>query len=108
MSTEHTPGPWTDDTQYTGPRLVPFQPGKLVQTIMGNDEDVAYMANWHNDNDERLANARLIAAAPDLLEACEAVLANELDAKSAAEFGGYTLDDKIGDILRAAIAKARP
>jgi len=57
--------------------------------------------------DEAEANARLIAAAPELLEACKKVLQDEMsDYKSCAEFGGYVLDDAVRDAVKAAIAKA--
>lgn len=54
---EHTPGPWVYD-------------GSFVKSADGK-------ALWHSGmpRDEREANAHLIAAAPDLLEACVNVLA---------------------------------
>jgi hypothetical protein len=62
---------------------------------------------WHNDSlleryadfEEAQANARLIAAAPDLLAACEAV---------SIEYDGWPDDERIFlDMVREAIKKAK-
>lgn len=64
----HTPGPWTFD-------------GEQIEALDG-DAVIAYMEPymepcmepWGPDRDERLeqeANARLVTAAPDLLEVCK-------------------------------------
>lgn len=63
MSTEHTPGPWKaapaeSPTYSIGPTDPSVKPGIVAVTVGGNDE----------------ANARLIAAAPDLLDLCQALL----------------------------------
>ena len=101
MSTaKHTEGPWDCEAEYANPKLLPFQADKPVQTIMGNDGDVAYLANWHNDNTEREANARLIAAAPELLEALrELVSAHDL------KMGRSAVEVRLA-IAKDAIAKA--
>ncbi len=87
MKNTHTPGPW---------RVAPFKAG---------DVDIIYIqhgSGWdtcelHGDYPEKNANARLIAAAPDLLDAAiDALdLAKEMGAKGTAAK------------LKAAIAKAR-
>ena len=61
--TEHTPGPW--EVNHDHP--------ELITEIVGTDngEEIAWL------NDERgnyLSNARLIAAAPELLEALQDLL----------------------------------
>lgn len=68
---EHTPGPWVlkPARSIVGGWAVwaEYEPGKHCQ--------VADIEPWPNDPDtapESEANARLIAAAPDLLAACEA------------------------------------
>ncbi len=82
--TQHTPGPWelsrdavpdwhTQITVYTEAT------GTRVATVF-----------------EREANAHLIAAAPELLAACEAALDRD-----------DVADCELGDMLRAAIAKAK-
>lgn len=77
---KHTPGPWQSYETVHGAIAITtseadpdeLNPGKIVarcglETCAGG---------WaHDETDE--ANARLIAAAPDLLEACKAVVAYE-------------------------------
>lgn len=56
---------------------------------------------------EQKANAHLIAAAPDLLEALKAILSDEMrDHKAVYEFGGFVLPDELRNQAAAAIAKA--
>ena len=59
---EHTPGPWLVHTD--GCNQVWTTVGLVAEVHDGNDEGV-------NDKERAGANARLIAAAPDLLEACK-------------------------------------
>jgi hypothetical protein len=59
---KHTPGPW--DTKEG--QIYPEESGRTL----------ALITYYDRDNKEDVANARLIAAAPELLEACEAVYAN--------------------------------
>jgi hypothetical protein len=58
---------------------------------------------WQTECDEREANARLIAAAPELLEALREVMARFLDAREAA---GLDRNSDAAKRTRAAIAKA--
>jgi hypothetical protein len=103
---EHTPGPWTIGRSADGTPLVMVP----VPTSEGSGFGVAHinrlprMGSVRGDMD---ANARLIAAAPDLLAAAKRVLAHlnaRLDAAVAAE-GPVPLFDGIAD-LHDAIAKA--
>lgn len=87
---KHTPGPWTlgrsgynDNLQY---RYVIQSPTRLVANAFGVADEPA---------EEAEANARLIAAAPELLAACLACLAREDIA-----------DDELGDVLRDAVGRA--
>jgi hypothetical protein len=71
MSTQHTPGPWeTDHKDHDSPyQNIKINAGfKTVCTIWIDD------APEHIFNSEQEANARLIAAAPDLLEALHGLL----------------------------------
>lgn len=97
---KHTPGPWWHDDD------------GFVRADVGTSGDFVYsapVADPHAtkdiDPDEREANAHLIAAAPDLLAACEAVLPIIESLDSAKEEGDD--DEPLAAQLRAAIAKAK-
>lgn len=95
-NTQHTPGPWRYDYEldYCG------------EIIASNGTSICSFTDEPSTND-----ARLIAAAPDLLEALESVwlwMENQADGQSK---GGYATFDLMmlreqRDIARAAIAKA--
>ncbi|GEM_PF-2342965 len=91
----HTEGPWTIiNRDAAEPRIG----GWLRPNEFGL---VATVANETDGTAERQANARLIAAAPDLLEACEAALWDlTFDAPEAWE-------DEATRILRRAIDGAK-
>lgn len=60
---KHTPGPWKVDKY--------IDSGKPSLSVSANGSEVAQASSWAGDGaDEAGANARLIAAAPELLEAC--------------------------------------
>ena len=87
MKTNHTPGPW--------------RAGKRIQDnriqIHGTSQHPIAFAYCRSDlPDKGRANARLIAAAPDLLEACESALD---------WIGGRNLDTNPEVKIKAAIAK---
>lgn len=66
MNAQHTPAPWNDGLHHHGRLAIQSHNGRLVAfcgAIARDDEQL-----------ENLANARLIAAAPDLLIALEACL----------------------------------
>lgn len=66
MSTQHTPGPW---------EAVGKRPDKCCgYSIFSGNQLVAFVGDtdWETPVD---ANARLIAASPDLLDACQALIA---------------------------------
>jgi len=94
MSEEPTPGPWT----YT-------DNGEEITIDCGEIYGAAVL--WAGDSDDwphaqQLANARLIAAAPQLLEACIQARA-ALPDRSLCESGGQR---SVVDMLNAAIAAA--
>ena len=59
METKHTTGPWRT-TRVSGYHAVLYGNGTIAPTVYGNDDEQA------------AANAKLIAAAPDLLAALQA------------------------------------
>lgn len=85
MTAQHTPGPWQYHVTVDGDAIVAG--GGKVRVAEALVCDVGY-------EDER-ANARLIAAAPDLLAACEAMIGT-------AKKAGMNVS-----AFRAAIAKAK-
>ena len=80
--TKHTPVPW-------------HTAGDQGVQIRSQRDQIAKV--WTMRGNEWKANARLIASAPELLEALKAVLANSLDSKGLADAHKQA---------RAAIAKA--
>ena len=63
--TKHTPGPWSVEKSNLGPEI--WNQNTRVARVNINHE-------YHADMVDDQANARLIAAAPELLEALEAIL----------------------------------
>lgn len=101
----HTPGPWRVVRRNNKPVGLAY--GYLRIETQANGASVAALQLPERDSDGE-ANARLIAASPDLLAACEELL----KADEYAESVGVTLDDHMNRaerrrILTAAIAKAR-
>ena len=93
---KHTPGPWEFGPSHSSTGLA----GQLVVRPAGefpHGEWVADVGSMYDDHRE--ANARLIAAAPDLLAALQKVV-NHADAGTAA------ILDRLVEEARAAIAKA--
>ena len=86
MTAKHTPGPWS----YVGKsRIRSGNPRQPIATAFGSGRT----------HDERAANARLIAAAPDLLAALQAV--DEMFSQP-----GKINSETVKRVVRAAIAKA--
>lgn len=104
----HTPGPWTIANY---PHAVVVQTESHKKTAYGASRYAAIGGFDRSDPEqmaEALANARLIAAAPELLEACQAMI--EWDAREqdhAVDFNARMALCRIAfDKARAAIAKA--
>jgi len=103
----HTPGPWYADDATNGHLGIwSEQNGALVAvTEQGEREDTTHMT----DNEEA-ANAALIAAAPELYEACRAFLEwssffeAEWDVLTDGQTGKPTDYAKIKRIIRTAVA----
>lgn len=89
MSAKHTPGPWKV--------YAPEMPGtKATYGIDGpQGQAVVYFGITHKDGINLLADARLIAAAPELLDALQVML----------DAAQHDITQEC-DIARAAIAKA--
>lgn len=92
MNAQHTPGPWGLEDRDDGASgyILRGADGDLIEYI----ERSRYMHDIADPEQE--ANARLIAAAPELLEVLEWV-----ENTGMMEHGGG------GDMIRAAIAKAK-
>jgi hypothetical protein len=75
----HTPGPWwVDETKTIGACGVYADVVDSQGDSEGCDVICSLLAyGKHVSREQRDANARLIAAAPDLLAACEALLASK-------------------------------
>ena len=92
---KHTPGPW---------RVVDSWNDYMVESQ--NGEEIIWQDGPHNTPTINEANARLIAAAPDLLEALEHMLHRAHPAYVDDDFMQEKLITAI-EIARAAIAKAK-
>jgi hypothetical protein len=105
MQNKHTPGPWKLGTL----DITPFGTG-LSMGIDAEGHGELAMVVWQMEDDQIEgkqslqceANAKLIAAAPDLLEALELMLITREN-----ERGLRGQDSPLHDRARAAIAKAR-
>ena len=99
MVMEHTPGPWVIDHE-TRPA------GVCVVYNTSHPNGFVYIRGalgyWDADRDENMANARLIAAAPELLEALELMLDAFLDT----EGSHGDREQAATEAARAAIEKA--
>ena len=113
----HTPGPWvvhcmTDDAPMTVPEREGNPSFQFQHWTVGDSRAGLRIARieWYSrtwgfgspSHDESLANFRLILAAPELLEACEAALAllRDPDADGIAA-------DKVESMLDGVISKAK-
>lgn len=99
MSAQHTPGPWE----------WPDDGGVREFEIFGPDGTLICECSWHGcplgEVGALVANAALIAAAPELLEALENLDSAIWRCVDAAEIEGTPVEDA-SNAARAAIAKA--
>ena len=93
----HTPGPWVIDNSIRTAVNAGKKHIAMVNFYKTSDKEISI------DEKENEANARLIAAAPELLAACKAALRDEMSARLEAAGG---LSDETVAMLEAAIAKA--
>ena len=98
---KHTPGPWRWDTEYQG-----LYNMDAPEAVLEFEPWEGMRLEYHKDQGRREANANLIAAAPDLLEALEAlkreIILSDVDMDYIAEHFQPHIDK-----AAAAIAKAR-
>ncbi len=96
MEAEHTPGPWrtTEDGRVTGLPDVMIAPGRTIAVVGRSDREAYY-------------NSRLIAAAPELLEALEGMEWAFFVAGDCKDQQQREQEDAAVDRARAAIAKAK-
>ncbi len=106
---KHTPGPWAvgemhPDNQRTdkpaGPELAVYVVAQ--STTAPGSEGHGHLVCRGMDGPTRAANARLIAAAPDLLEACE-----DVDAWFSALLLSFNALPDRGEAIRKSFAKLR-
>jgi hypothetical protein len=98
--TAHTPGPWTVSpagTTHSARVCAEYGPHGDICTLSEQDTQ----CDGGRDIGVELANARLIAAAPELLDALESIT-DQLD-----RVGDHRKDRPFIDAARAAIAKAK-
>mgnify|MGYP001544477645 CR=1 FL=1 len=97
----HTPGPWRFYTE-PQPNGCPIVGAKGLMVAM-----LAHSIHQQDQRDTAIANGRLVAAAPELLEALQAILPF-IPITSAKEGGAsaYSENVRAADKVRYAIAKA--
>jgi len=101
--TKHTPGPWEYSTRFTAKATGPLQ-------MIGPDPECRHLADIPRNGDQgrQEADARLIAAAPEMFAALVELVA-EWDAERAeldSPQTGFILDTPGIEMARAAVAKA--
>ncbi len=97
---KHTPGPWRADENHGCKEIKGRKsPGRQGQY----QTEICYTPGLHDD-DEDMANAWLIAAAPDLLEALRTLATEAVDS---VEYGDWPELQEAVDAARAAIKKAK-
>lgn len=102
----HTPGPWIAQLGHTAEEAGTLTPVWFVSTVDDSPETWEGVAECAFDRPE--ANARLIAAAPDLLEAAQFALDFHAIGTEAfvKRYGAGATTRDLANRLRAAIAKA--
>lgn len=99
MNAQHTPGPWR-----TSAKFEPYQPAPTVYSEKGQQIAVCRDAGCVCFTAQDVANARLIAAAPELLDALELALVTLVRVKPPKP---HDSTQGTRDVINAAIAKAK-
>ncbi len=102
-NTKHTPGPWRANKATAGYVAVYHDNGKIVAALGSCDgpEDRPLLSSFTNP-ERTIANARLIAAAPDGLEANMAAW----ETRKRNDDGTWTISDRAMRMIDKAILKA--
>jgi hypothetical protein len=103
---QHTPGPWSFEN---GISCISHKRGEIVARNRAGSQTVAQVAMFSDpsyDGDEDTANARLIAAAPELLDALEELVSDLEFDMSAGCNPRLVKSGKRIEYARAAISKA--
>ena len=102
----HTPGPWKASRRYADTIVIEGDGG--YRHIVGVGADEITESGGEEMSAEQEANARLIAAAPELLAALERLtdVTQWLDVSFASEDEEAEAEEALG-VAQAAIAKAR-
>lgn len=103
MSTSHTPGPWRLDTWK-------YADGRELLTVQTDVDAIAQVSNlWVPDvrAAEQESNARLIAAAPEMLAALKAGLGLAEEAVELRELSDDPDDREMLDLYREHVAAMR-
>ena len=110
MTAQHTPGPWTVKPEEVDRAYIRIRGTRLGGRFkIANVLTPNYEGSHPREADETRANARLIAAAPDLLEALQAAVECGMVPVSSASEGGaskHSRQVQVADMIRAAIARA--
>ena len=106
----HSPGPWEailDDDPRGQPS--PMYRGLIALVERSPERTLGVVAKNHDAaRDHWAANAKLIAAAPELLEALRGLLAHEIYANEGNQEARITVPLEVIEAARAALAKAGP
>jgi hypothetical protein len=104
MERKHTPGPWITRWDGLVGIKVPSSRGRMMfhdiaWTVLPKRDSEGHIIGYEEQKEIREANARLIAASPELLAALESLMD---DAEDTGEFSYPAMSQ-----ARAAIAKAK-
>lgn len=91
MSTKHTPGPWNVSIAFAEdhPRIQIKSDNEILK--VGPANGVAVCLAGYVQNEESQANAKLIAAAPELLEALKQIMQSEPLPKHLSDYAEYAI-----------------
>lgn len=112
MNARYTPGPWSVPSEEQARKAVSVSGVPILAYNRSYDDNLAIFTVPANalfgGREEALANARLIAAAPDMLEALEAFVDGfDPDKEYDATDTAYVVFGEKAKLARSAIAKAR-